>query len=117
LSGKEIGIGLHVLDHQLLDKAGRRCGNVDDLAIEGGAGEVPEVVAILVGPGYWGQRAGWIGRIAGWIGGGRRVRVEWADVRKVDSAVELRRGATELGLGRGDDRLRPYLDKIPGAGR
>jgi len=43
LSGKEIDIGLHVLDHQLLDKDGRRCGNVDDLAIEGGVGEVPEV--------------------------------------------------------------------------
>jgi sporulation protein YlmC with PRC-barrel domain len=117
LSGKELEIGLHVLDRQLLDKDGRRCGNVDDLAIEGGPGEQPEVVAILAGPGYWGQRAGWIGRLAGWIGGGGRVRVEWADVAKVESAVELRRGATELGLGRGDDRLRPWLDKIPGAGR
>jgi sporulation protein YlmC with PRC-barrel domain len=117
LSGSEIDIGLQVLDRQLLDTNGRRCGNVDDLAIEGGAGEVPEVVAILVGPGYWPQRAGLIGKLAGWIGGGRRVRVDWSDVRKVNSAVELKRGATELGLGRGDDRLRPYLDKIPGAGR
>jgi hypothetical protein len=113
----EFEIGLHVLDHQLLDKDGRRCGNVDDLAIEGGAGEVPEVVAILVGPGYWGQRAGWVGRLAGWIGGGRRVRIEWTEVRKLDSAVNLKRGATELGLGRGDDRLRPYVDRIPRAGR
>jgi sporulation protein YlmC with PRC-barrel domain len=117
LSGVELDIALHVLDRQLLDKNGRRCGNVDDLAIEGGAGEVPEVVAILVGPGYWPQRAGLIGKLAGRIGGGRRVRVDWSDVRKIDSAVELKRAATELGLGRGDDRLRPYLDKIPGAGR
>jgi sporulation protein YlmC with PRC-barrel domain len=117
LSGRGIDIGLQVLDRQLLDKDGRRCGNVDDLAIEGGAGEVPEVVAILVGPGYWAQRAGLIGRLAGWIGGGRRVRVDWSDVRRIDSAVELTRSATELGLGRGDDRVRPYLDKIPGAGR
>ena len=113
----EIDIGLRVLDRQLLDKNGRRCGNVDDLAIEGGPGEEPEVVAILVGPGVWPQRAGWIGRLAGWIGGGRRVRVAWRDVDKVDSAVELTREATELGLGRGDDRLRPYFDRIPGAGR
>jgi hypothetical protein len=113
----EIDIALQVLDHQLLDKDGRRCGNVDDLAIEGGAGEVPEVVAILVGPGYWPQRAGLIGRLAGWVGGGSRVRVDWREVGKLDSAVELKRGATELGLGRGDDRLRPYLAKIPGAGR
>jgi sporulation protein YlmC with PRC-barrel domain len=117
LSSREIDIGLQVLDRQLLDKNGRRCGNVDDLAIQGGVGEVPEVIAILVGPGYWRQRAGLIGSLAGWIGGGRRVRVNWSDVRKIDSAVELKREATELGLGRGDDRLRPYLDKIPGAGR
>ena len=114
---EEIEIGLRVLDRQLLDKDGRRCGNVDDLAIEGGVGDVPEVVAILVGPGYWGQRAGWVGRLAGWIGGGRRVRVPWSDVRQLDSDVELKRSATELGLGRGDDRLRPYVSRIPGANR
>jgi len=117
LSRSELDIGLKVLDHQLLDKNGRRCGNVDDLAIEGGPGEVPRVVALLVGPGYWGQRAGWIGRLAGWIGGGSKVRVEWSEVTKIDSAVHLRNDATKLGLGRGDDRLRPYVEKIPGAGR
>ena len=109
---KQIDIGLQVLDRQLLDKDGRRCGNVDDLAVEG-----DEVVAILAGPGWWAQRAGWVGRLAGWIGGGRRVRVPWSEVKKVDAAVELGRPATELGLGRGDDRLRPYVDRIPGAGR
>ncbi|MEP6893119.1 MAG: hypothetical protein ABI927_04990 [Gaiellaceae bacterium] len=117
MSRSEIDIGLHVLDHQLLDKDGRRCGNVDDLAIEGGAGEVAAVVALLVGPGYWGPRAGWLGRLAGWIGGGSKVRVAWGEVAKIDSAVHLKHDATKLGLGRGDDRLRPYVDKIPGAGR
>ena len=110
-------IGLHVLDHQLLDKTGRRCGNVDDLAIEGGPGETPRVVALLVGPGYWGERAGVLGRIAGWIGGGKKIRVEWSEVEKIDSAVHLKSEASELGLGAGDDRLRPYLDRIPGSGR
>jgi hypothetical protein len=114
---QEIDIGLRVLDRQLLDKTGRRCGNVDDLAIEGGIGETPRVVAILVGPGYWAQRAGWIGAIAGWIGRNRKVRVAWEDVARVDAGIELKKTATELGLGRGDDRLRPYLEKIPGADR
>ena len=113
----EIEIGLRVLDRQLLDKDGRRCGNVDDLAIEGGVGDVPEVTHLLVGPGYWPQRAGWVGRLAGWIGGGRRVRVDWSDVEKLDCGVGLAKSATELGLGRGDDRLRPYIEKIPGADR
>jgi sporulation protein YlmC with PRC-barrel domain len=117
LSRSELDIGLHVVDHQLLDRNGRRCGKVDDLAIEGGPGEVPEVVALFVGPGYWGPRAGWIGRLAGWIGGSAKVRVDWDEVAKVDSAVRLKRDATTLGLGRGDDRLRPYVEKIPGARR
>ena len=107
-----IHIGKNVLDHQLLDKDGRRCGNVDDLAIEDG-----EVVAILSGPGYWPQRAGWLGRFAGWIGGSNRVRIPWEEVAKIDSAVHLRRTAPEYGLGKGDDRIRPFLERIPGADR
>jgi sporulation protein YlmC with PRC-barrel domain len=114
----ELDLGLSILDHQLLDCDGRRCGNVDDLAIEGGPGETPRVVAILVGPGYWGQRAGWIGHLAGWIGGGACVRIPWEEVAEVKSAqIVLRKRATELGLCRGDDRCRPYLEKIPGANR
>ena len=109
---EQIDIALQVLDRQLLDEDGRRCGNVDDLAVEG-----DDVVAILVGPGWWPQRAGLVGRLAGWIGGSRRVRVPWSEVKKVGAAVELKRSASELGLGRGDDRLRPYVDKIPGARR
>lgn len=108
----KLHIGHHVLDHQLLDKDGRRCGNVDDLAIEG-----DEVVAIFSGPGYWPARAGLLGRLACWIGGGGRVRVPWDEVTKVDSAVHLRGAASEYGLGKGDDRLRPFFERIPGANR
>ena len=66
--GAEIHIGRNVLDHQLLDKEGRRCGNVDDLAIEGGPGEPAKSSRSWSGPGYWPQRAGLLGRLAGWIG-------------------------------------------------
>ena len=116
MKGK-LEIGLHVLDHQLLDRNGRRCGNVDELAIEGGAGKTPEVVALLVGPGYWGERAGWIGRLAGWIGRGAKVRVPWQEVEAINSAVKLKREAQELNLGRGDDRLRRHIERIPGSDR
>jgi hypothetical protein len=75
------------------------------------------VIALLIGPGYWGQRAGWIGRLAGRIGGGVKVQISWDEIAKIDSAVHLKHDATALGLGRGDDRLRPYVDKIPGARR
>jgi sporulation protein YlmC with PRC-barrel domain len=109
---RKIHIGHNILDHQLLDKDGRRCGNVDDLAIEDA-----DVVAIFSGPGYWRSRAGRLGRLAGWLGGSGRVRIPWDEVAEVDSAVHLRRTATEYGLGQVDDRLRPFLERIPGARR
>jgi sporulation protein YlmC with PRC-barrel domain len=108
----KLHLGHNILDHQLLDKDGRRCGNVDDLAIE-----EADVVAIYSGPGYWPQRSGRIGRLAGWIGGSRRVRIPWDEVAKVDSAVHLRGTAGDYGLGKGDDRARAFVERIPGAKR
>jgi len=106
-----IHVGRNVLDHQLLDKDGRRCGNVDDLAIEG-----DEVVAILVGPDVWRNR-GRVGRLAARVSRPGRARISWSEVDCIDSAVRLRRTAPEYGLGRGDDRVRPWLERIPGAHR
>ena len=112
-----VDLGLNLLDHQLLDSEERRCGNVDDLALEGGPGEKLEIVAILCGPGIWRARAGVVGRLAAWIGGGGSVRVPWEEVADIGAHVKLRKRAEELGLGRGDDRLRPFIAKIPGADR
>jgi hypothetical protein len=117
LSDRQIDLGLLLVDHQLLDSEERRCGNVDELALEGGPGEPLEVVAILSGPGTWRARAGWMGRVAAWIGGGSVVRIPWEDVATVAAHVQLRKRAETLGLGRGDDRLRPYIERIPGADR
>jgi sporulation protein YlmC with PRC-barrel domain len=117
LSTRKIDLGLLFVDHQLLDKEGRRCGNVDDLVLEGGPGEPLEVVAIVSGPGTWRNRSPLIGRFFGWLGGGRTVRIPWENVDTVSAHVKLRKRATELGLGRGDDRLRPYIERIPGADR
>jgi hypothetical protein len=114
---EELDLALAVLDHQLIDCEGRRCGNVDDLAIEGGPGDKAEVVAILSGPGVWRDRAGLLGRFAAWVGGGGRVHVPWEEVAEVSSHVRLKKKATEYGLGRGDDRVRPWIERIPGANR
>ena len=114
---KTIVLGLELVDRQLLDSEDRRCGNVDDLALEGGPGEKLEVVAIFSWPGAWRRRAGLTGRFAAWIGGGSVVRIPWEEVAVVSAHVKLRKRADELGLGRGDDRLRPLIQKIPGADR
>lgn len=91
-----IDLGLGLLDHQLVDSEGRRCGNVDDLEIEGVREGKAVVTAILVG-----RR--------------RQVHVPWDRVDKIDSAVHLKGTARELRLGRGDDRARRWLEWIPGA--
>jgi sporulation protein YlmC with PRC-barrel domain len=114
---EEVDIGLAVLDHQLLDREGRRCGNVDDLEIEGGPGEIPRVVAILSGPDVWRSRSRWLGALAARIGGGGRIRIPWEEVAEVKSHVRLKKAAAEYGLGRGDDRVRPWIARLPGADR
>jgi len=110
----EIDLGLGVLDHQLVDSEGRRCGNVDDLELEGLGGDRPSVVAILVGPPAW-RRRGRLGRVAAALSRGRTVRVPWSEVAEIHSAVELRKPARELRLGRGDDQARAIVERLPGA--
>jgi hypothetical protein len=115
MSTTRLDLGLGLLDHQLLDSEGRRCGNVDDLELSGVSQGEPRVAAILVGPPVWRGR-GWLGRLAALVTpGGTTVRVPWEEVAKIDAAVHLRKTARELRLGRGDDRARKWLEWIPGS--
>lgn len=111
---EELDLALAVLDRQLLDREGRRCGKVDDLELEQGSDGSLRAVAILAGPGAWAGR-GALGRLAARLAGGRVVHVPWAVVRAVDSAVRLALKADELGLGRGDDAAARIVDRLPGA--
>lgn len=111
-----VDLALGILDHQLLDSDGRRCGNVDDLELEGVREGAPRVKAILVGAPVWRGR-GAIGRLAGALGRGRTVRVPWSEVEKIDSGVRLKKPAREYGLARGDERARRLVAWIPGADR
>jgi sporulation protein YlmC with PRC-barrel domain len=104
-----IDLGLGILDHQLVDSGGRRCGKVDDLELDG-----TRVKAIVVGGSGWRGR-GRLGRLTARLAGGRAVLVPWSEVRDVGSAVELARPAGEYGLGRGDDRVRPWVERLPGS--
>lgn len=110
----EIDLGLGVLDHQLLDRDGRRCGKVDDLELEGVDTAEPRVAAILSGPPAWRGR-GSLGRLAAAVARGRLVRVPWSEVAEVGAAIGLRRTASELRLGRGDDRAARLVEKLPGS--
>jgi len=111
---EQIDLGLGLLDHQLVDSEGRRSGNVDDLELEGLQEGKPRVSAILVGPPVWRGR-GRLGRLAAFIARGETVRVPWEEVDEVAAAVQLKKTARELRLGRGDDRARKWVEWIPGS--
>jgi sporulation protein YlmC with PRC-barrel domain len=108
-----IDLGLGVLDRQLIDVEGRRCGKVDDLELEGLGEDRPRVAVILTGAPAWRGR-GWLGRIAAaLVRRGSTVRVDWAEVRAVEAAVHLRRKAEDLRLGRGELPARRLIEKLP----
>jgi sporulation protein YlmC with PRC-barrel domain len=111
-----VDLALGILDHQLLDADGRRCGNVDDLELEGVQDGTPRVETILVGAPVWRGR-GRLGRLAAALGRGQTVRIPWSEVEKIDSGVRLKKAAHDYGLGRGDDRARKFVAWIPGADR
>jgi sporulation protein YlmC with PRC-barrel domain len=110
----EIDLALGLLDHQLVDAEGCECGKVDDLELDLNGDGGPRVTEILVGPPAWRGR-GRLGRLAAALARGRLVHVPWSEVTRVEADVELARSAAELGLGRGDERARPWIERIPGA--
>ena len=116
MSVEELDLALGLLDHQIVDVDGRRCGKVDDLELDATPGERARVTAVLVGPRYWpGRVRGPLGRLLARLGGGGGVRVASDEIADVRSAVELRRRADELGLGGGDERARALVGRIPGS--
>jgi sporulation protein YlmC with PRC-barrel domain len=118
--GREcIDLIYRVLDDQLVDVDGRRCGRVDDLEFDGGPGEPPQLHAILSGSGTWHRRMPRRLRSLGarvfgtGVIGLDVIRVPWSQVADIGSTVKLRAKASELGLAQGDDRDARFVSKLP----
>jgi sporulation protein YlmC with PRC-barrel domain len=110
----EFDVGYRILDDDLIDSEGRRCGKVDDVEIEGSPGEPAYLKAIVVGPGAWsGRLPGPLRGLAAKLFRGDVVRVPWAEVDDITAVVKLKRPARELRLGRGEDRARSLVDWLP----
>lgn len=112
----EIYVVHRLLDEQILDCDGKRCGRVDDIELRGSP---PQITALLVGKGLYPRRLpkrlrGVVGRLAGperW--GANALRVPWGKVEEIDAALHLCCKAEELGLGEGDDPERWMVRRLP----
>ena len=121
---RELDAGRELLDHQLIDRDGLLCGNVDDVELElpDDASELPVVTAVINGPGVLANRIG--GRVARALGELHRrlhptlegaARIPWRDVRAIDSAVHLSVSREELDGGVFEAWCREHVvDRIPG---
>jgi sporulation protein YlmC with PRC-barrel domain len=112
-----VRLGYRILDEQIVDVDGRRCGRVDDLEIRG---EPPTVTAILVGDGryprrVYGHRLARLARrlVGPEVLGENVLRIPWDQVDRIDAALHLKGKAEELGLGEGDDPGRWIVGKLP----
>jgi hypothetical protein len=103
---EQFDLAYRLLDLDLVDSDGRRCGKVDDLELSGGPGEPTYVAAIIAGPGAMPAR--FIRPLRGLatrIFGRGKTRISSATVDDFDSVVRLTRTAAQLGLARGDRKL------------
>jgi hypothetical protein len=100
---EQIDLAYRLLDLDLVDSEGIRCGKVDDLVIEGEPGEPAYVVAIRTGIGALPAR--FMPRLRGMarrIFRGKTTDIGSRQVEEFDSAVHLNETAENLGLASGD---------------
>jgi len=112
----EILVVHRLLDEQILDSDGKRCGRVDDIELRGSP---PRIAALLVGEGLYPRRLpkrlrGVARKLAGpELWGANALRVPWEKVDRIDAALHLCCKAEELGLGEGDDPERWMVRRLP----
>jgi sporulation protein YlmC with PRC-barrel domain len=108
----ELDLATALLDEELVDPRGVRCGRVDDIELTDG--DPPSVRALLTGPESKRRRTrgpmSWLLRL---LDRGEEVAIPWSEVEDVTHVIKLKTPANELGLAKGDERLRPWLEKVP----
>jgi sporulation protein YlmC with PRC-barrel domain len=114
-ASRHVNLGLRLLDDQLLDSNGHRCGRVDDVQLKGSPGSRrAEISALLIGPGAWsGRLRRPLSDLIVGLAPDHMHVVPWSEVSSVGTAVHLAKSATELGLETRDGRSVQWLDDPP----
>jgi sporulation protein YlmC with PRC-barrel domain len=102
-----------LLDLPVIDMKERWCGIVDDVELEGSAGKVMRVKALLIGPGaYEGRIPAWMFWITRKIAGEHMVRVPAAEIIEIGSVVKLKSEAEKLSLRVAENRVRSWIPRV-----
>jgi sporulation protein YlmC with PRC-barrel domain len=119
----ELALIRDVLDKQMVDRSGRRCGKVDGLVLRLGEDGQPRVTRIEVGGGtlarrLWPRLARRAAALARWCGvrEGHPYHIPWSRVTDVAMEVKLDLDAPHTELDAAERRLRERIvARIPGA--
>jgi sporulation protein YlmC with PRC-barrel domain len=115
---EEMDLALRMLDQQIVDWSGRRCGKVDDIAIDGDPGGKATVRGFFVGRRVTQARRPYLLRLVKGnfprFGDRDEVEVSWSAISEITHLVKLEDDRETFGLGEGDRRLEPWLAKVPG---
>jgi len=109
-----------LLDEQIVDVDGRRCGRVDDIELVGAPGEPLRIGGLLTGRGTYAGRIprpfrGLARTLFGAdVRGATVQRVPWPEVKDVRATVSLYGRAVDLALGRDDRELQRPFQRLPG---
>jgi hypothetical protein len=126
MEARRLDAGRELLDHQLVDRDGLLCGNVDDVELEvPDDGGLPVVTALLAGPGVLAERFG--GRVGhAWAELQRRLhpgdddvgRIPMRSVTDIGSAITLSVAREDVDADRFEVWFRDkVIQRLPGADR
>jgi sporulation protein YlmC with PRC-barrel domain len=117
---ERIDLVYSLLDDQIVDVDGRRCGRVDDVELVGEAGGPLRLDGLLTGRGAYPDRLPRrLRRMARTLFGddvrGKTThRVPWSAVDRLGVVVQLLVKAQELELAKRERDLEPEIDNLPG---
>jgi sporulation protein YlmC with PRC-barrel domain len=116
MSEAQVNLGLQLLDDQLIDSNGGRCGRVDDVELRGEVGKRLRVEALLTGSGAWARRVPRpVSAVIPAVFSAWMVRIPWDVVKDVSTAVRLSQPGRELGIDTDDGReVRWVNEEVPG---
>src|SRR6185436_20509778 len=98
VSQEFLDVSRQVLDRQVADVNNVGCGKVDDLELQGGAGEL-KITAILVGIGVASDRLPVLAKVlVQKIFGRHTVRIPWDQVSVITEQIKLKSEASAFGL-------------------